>query len=139
MNKIQFKLHRKFFGDKKLDNEVLNYLYKNYLDYNERLKLTPVFNEEDYKSICSVIYSVLGLRVTDTDFMFIINRFTLFLVKDQFEGSTIDINWIITNVQYLSLGTKDTNLNDNKYKQSLNIIRDCLKEKFDVEEKKLRK
>lgn len=129
MNKVIYNLLNKVNKERILENNYLNNLLEFYTDSIDKESIH--IKEEEFKKIFSIIYDVLGLRISFDDFDTLCKNYLTYLIADSYDGHIVDLNWFINNIWYLTV----SNINTANYKDCILFIQNKLIKEFEIEEK----
>lgn len=129
MNKVIYNLLNKVNKERILENNYLNNLLEFYTDSIDKESIH--IKEEEFKKIFSIIYDVLGLKISFDEFDTLCKNYLTYLIADSYDGYIVDLNWFINNIWYLTI----SNVNTNNYKDCILFIQNKLIKEFEIKEK----
>ena len=121
-----------------IDDDYFKNLFISFCYRCEKEKINILISQIEFIEIIRTIYEVLKFKINDEFCDNIIKIYLRLIIVDAKEGNTIDINWFIFHLYYLS-NNFITTINKEDYIKYIPFIQDTLIRKFDVKENSFKK
>ena len=133
MNRFQYYLLDKMYGDRKIDSDYLENLWQRYCFYSEECQFPILLSKDDFSKIFSVTYDVIRLKLNEEESKIVLNGYLSLLSCDAIDGFCVDSSWAIDHLWYTCMGAIP-DVDTKKFKDCIPFAQEKLVNCFGIEE-----
>ena len=133
MNYLTYNILNKINKTEDLDNTHIEALYDFYIKPQPYRDYKIDITKEDFQKLISNIHDILRFKINNQDFREVSTHYVKLLVADAMDNETVDINWAINHIYYLTVGLSNR-LKTDKYKDCISFVQQKLIDEFNIEE-----
>ena len=133
MNKIKYKLSRKFGGRPTLDVGRVDTIYDHYIYFCDYSNTPVIIGIDNFETILKTTYSVLGIAISEDEFAFLTDQVLKKLIEDARDGKKVNTKWFINHIWYYVTALRGY-VDTNAYANLIPIAQDELYYKYRIKE-----